>query len=821
MIPAVDFAALRRRGDLRSVKVAVLDGGVSPEAAPAGRLEGVWYKVGFEDGRVRALPQDRLAPPGSSHGDQMAAAVWQAAPNARVVDLRVLDAAGQAHPEWLRAGLDALLSRDDIDVVSMSLALQLDDEPILRALCEQLVYQGKVIVAAAHNRYAFGRFTTGRSRIEDIGVPANFAACLAVECCEGASAAPLFRNGGRPPLDFAVPRRWTAVEGLAVGDNSTATAVVAGLAAMVSGSAEGLSPWAIRAILEASAVPMPGPAAPYRFAREAIVTRDERGSLVPPPPLPGAALLVEFSETNDQSATVWRLLPGMPYVTAAEGRSTAALPLGPKATADLTAHAQAVTRHVPVIFRRPIEERGVWHLRAVGRLGVARQDDQSDPGFALGLFLAQVSRFLDRPIPHDLVALAGLEDARCLREARKGALKAQLLALTQSAPWVRRVLVAQADEADARGHCERLGLGLEIVGVEGVAEALERAFPRTELDAALRTQAPAEAKAHAEHLFDLAVDGAPIGDWRCVDETARVLGENPGLDELSRELLTFARRVAERHWGKRGVAVPALSPRAIANIHPRQRHRVRIQTLQSALDAGSPELPAMVDELLPEVPRWTGAERGERKLAGVLGRALAGLRRYEESAAVLRLAADWWWSDPRETAQASHPLCEYVRVRAIAGHFDPEDASTARLVTLLREAPDRRARVFPQLALLRAIVLTQQLPAASPGLAGEDLEALPDEGEQQAAFLRWIARWHFGAKRLAQAEAMRGRLFAKYPDSGAATLARIDVALEQSSDPAAWVERFESEGHQACGWLLKGADSVQEKARRLSREYVY
>ncbi len=161
---AADLTTLHQR-DLEPIDVAVLDSGVdSSHPALAGR---VTSSRRVEDGQ----PIDVEVPGNNDtygHGTGVASVIARIAPNARIVDLRVLRPGNKGSGEDLVAAL-RIAVRARIKVINMSLAAPAKFAPNLRPLCERAFYQEQMVVAARRNM-----------PIGDDGFPAEFASVIGV-----------------------------------------------------------------------------------------------------------------------------------------------------------------------------------------------------------------------------------------------------------------------------------------------------------------------------------------------------------------------------------------------------------------------------------------------------------------------------------------------------------------------------------------------------------------------------------------------------------------------------------------------------------------
>jgi subtilisin family serine protease len=223
---------------LAPVDVAVIDSGI--DATHPDLLDRVVASKRLEDGQLVELPE-----PANNdtfgHGTGVASIIARIAPNARMVDIRVLRPGNKGSGDDLLAGL-RLAVHARHPVINMSLAAPARFAPQLIPLCERAYYQDQVVVAARRNM-----------PISDEGFPAEFACVLGVD------------NGDLPqPVSLRYrPRRVIELE--APGDaivvaapgggyttlsgTSFAAPMVSAVCAMLLGAFPTLRPYEVRAIL--------------------------------------------------------------------------------------------------------------------------------------------------------------------------------------------------------------------------------------------------------------------------------------------------------------------------------------------------------------------------------------------------------------------------------------------------------------------------------------------------------------------------------------------------------------------------------------------
>jgi subtilisin family serine protease len=152
------------------IEVAVVDSGIdSTHADLAGRVAAAYYVSGEgDDLQVLEHPA-----PGNhdafGHGTAVASIVARLAPNAQLVDIRVLDPGNQGTGSALVAGLRHVIERRS-RLVNMSLAATSRFAPSLNDLCERAYRQNQIVVASKRN-----------SPYPDLGFPAEFSSCISVD----------------------------------------------------------------------------------------------------------------------------------------------------------------------------------------------------------------------------------------------------------------------------------------------------------------------------------------------------------------------------------------------------------------------------------------------------------------------------------------------------------------------------------------------------------------------------------------------------------------------------------------------------------------
>jgi len=230
---------------LEPVEVAILDTGVDathPELA--GRVAAS-LAVEMIDGK----PEVREHAPVENadvygHGTAVASIVARLAPNARIVDVRILGPDNSGSGAALVAGLQAAVARR-CRVINMSLAAQAKFADQLHVLCETAYRQNQIVVAAKRNM-----------PLVDNGFPAEFSSCISVDREKFASSFRVHYRGD-DPIEYAA--HGEDVEVAAAGGGFTtktgtsfATPAVSAVCALLVGADPSLRPFEVKTLLKAA-----------------------------------------------------------------------------------------------------------------------------------------------------------------------------------------------------------------------------------------------------------------------------------------------------------------------------------------------------------------------------------------------------------------------------------------------------------------------------------------------------------------------------------------------------------------------------------------
>src|SRR5262245_62118294 len=239
----VDLARLPTR-DLVPVDVAVLDTGIDATHPDlAGRVIESFEIVADEDGRHRAAVTPHAANnDADGHGTGVASVIAAVAPNARIVDVRILGADDvETGAALLTAFQLAVLRR--FRLVNLSLACHARYLVPLSELCERAYAQGQVVVAARRN-----------TPLLEYGIPAQFSSCIGVDSDRFPSPYEFRFRSGSPieciargsDVSVAAPGgKYTVQSG-----TSFAAPAVTGLCALLLGRHPGLAPYEVKSVLK-------------------------------------------------------------------------------------------------------------------------------------------------------------------------------------------------------------------------------------------------------------------------------------------------------------------------------------------------------------------------------------------------------------------------------------------------------------------------------------------------------------------------------------------------------------------------------------------
>lgn len=230
--------------ELEKLEIAVLDSGVDASHPELADHISACYAIETKDDKpvvveTHAGENNDLF----GHGTGVASIITRIAPNAKIVDIRVLGSDNRGSGAALVEGLRLAISRKS-RLVNMSLASSSAFAQTLFSLCERAYYQNQIIVAAKKNM-----------PLADMGFPAEFSNCISVDNTEYPwpfvySYQPdqliEFAADGEQVVCAAAGGGYTAMTG-----TSFATPTICGICALILGAYPALRPFELKTILKA------------------------------------------------------------------------------------------------------------------------------------------------------------------------------------------------------------------------------------------------------------------------------------------------------------------------------------------------------------------------------------------------------------------------------------------------------------------------------------------------------------------------------------------------------------------------------------------
>ncbi len=462
---------------------------------------------------------------------------------------------------------------------------------------------------------------------------------------------------------------------------------------------------------------------PWRWPADAGLARALREMSFAPSPLdPGQGMLLAWSTRG----TLWQLRVGDTT------RSAQAVQIGARALQAMR-HARIAAADALPLMVHPLPK--AFSVAPLGPIGGSVDGDS----FGLMMALCLGSYALGVPLPEDLTATAALDSRGELRPVQR--VREKLIAITQDAPRISRVLVADGEvPEDVAAWAEETGL--DVIQVATVADAFGIAFDDATLESIIPTHPNPEGLADGLLRMTLRGHGAAIR-WTpvvAVCDALRGRVEDPAR-------LDFVRAVAARHAGwdaPHHLEVSSIIGTRWFEALPRYARRAVIaNVLQHSTDWGVPD-PTETVELAED---WVGgltpitAELDELKVMGAYGRLLVLCGRYDDALTQLRKAiAGWRLSDT--PAQMSFPVCTLVRVASMTGREEIFSEAWPHILEAgIEENPFVRFEVARgRVTLAASDVLDMKGPQA--------LERLIEGRNEAPSFLRLSAlRWLIRVRR--------------------------------------------------------------------------
>ena len=247
------------------VEVAILDSGVDgSHERLRGKVSAAFICESDKEGNVTVAEADPAANNDLfGHGTAVASIVCDLAPNAKIVDIRVLGGNNYGRSEQLIVGFDKAIEHGS-RVINMSLAAAARYAGRLTEICERAYFRNQIIVAARRNR-----------PIADEGYPAAFSSTIGVGMGDCADAFEFefaehiieYAARGEEIVVAAPGGGYTTMTG-----TSFATPTISGIVALLVGASPGLRPFEVKALLKAMSRNEPDLSARYdETARDGMI----------------------------------------------------------------------------------------------------------------------------------------------------------------------------------------------------------------------------------------------------------------------------------------------------------------------------------------------------------------------------------------------------------------------------------------------------------------------------------------------------------------------------------------------------------------------
>ena len=231
---------------LRPVTVAVVDSGVdATHPQLKGRVVRAVRVEPTRKGHRVVEGKGRRNADVYGHGTAVASIIARIAPNARILDVRVLDEKNVCTGETLMEGFRVAVE-SQARIINMSLAASAKFATPLQALCQTAYRQNQVVVASRRNM-----------PLTDEGFPAEVATVIGVDNTKLQSEFHLLFRDDRI-IEFAGhgDRVMAAAPGggrTSVTGTSFATPAIGGVCALLVGAYPGLRPFDVKSLLRAFA----------------------------------------------------------------------------------------------------------------------------------------------------------------------------------------------------------------------------------------------------------------------------------------------------------------------------------------------------------------------------------------------------------------------------------------------------------------------------------------------------------------------------------------------------------------------------------------
>ena len=245
---AIARAAAFGSADGRGVTVAIVDSGIEPDHPAVGGRVTRHVRVTVISGEPRVVDDDEPID-AVGHGTACAGIVHALAPAAEFVSVRVLGPDNRA-PGLLFAAAIEWVAGQGIPVANLSLSSRKEALfGALHHLADEAYFANTLLVCAANN-------------LPGPSYPSLFASVVSVAAHDVPDPWTWYYNP-RPPVEFGawgvdVPVAWQGGGRIVATGNSFAAPHVSGLAALIRSAHPSASPFEMKALLAATASPVPG-----------------------------------------------------------------------------------------------------------------------------------------------------------------------------------------------------------------------------------------------------------------------------------------------------------------------------------------------------------------------------------------------------------------------------------------------------------------------------------------------------------------------------------------------------------------------------------
>ncbi|HEU5075439.1 MAG TPA: hypothetical protein VFU02_14710 [Polyangiaceae bacterium] len=535
------------------------------------------------------------------------------------------------------------------------------------------------------------------------------------------------------------------------------------------------------------------------------------------PPLPGETLLLA---TAGASGSLWVLKPQTPSADDGE--------LSLSCREQLALSRRIVSRELPLISD-PAGPRA-WTVEPIkARQATVLRGDS----FGLSFCLAMASAMLKVELPDNMAASAAVHSDGTLHPVEGLAYKLEVL--RSWAPNVRVLLVSSSQLRDAAELVRGLEDSPEVVGIDSLASAIERAFPNLVRRAAKHWTVPETREQLALHLFHQTLEGGgSLLRYSGIANACEELERHLPSDNDTRRMLEFTRVVAAGHDSAEA-ALP-LHRGWLARLRAPLKKRVVAHIVNRSLYATASERRNALDyaEALLS-PDALDDDPESLEILGALGRVHGPLGEYVRALQCLERALEGWIG-LRRWASASYALSELVRVIGVSLGEAELAAAVRRYVSpaLASGELEDRSRAFVVFGVGRAFA-QQNNPAQClywfrETAREQSIDWADTPLHLQASRLRWeaAAATELGDARAhglaAELEALGSAAHRQHTEF-AWVLHRLDGALRHGDDGSIPhdLERFRKIEPRALELTdaLAATPNDVGRARSLTRHYPY